>query len=92
MWNLLSPLSLIKEERKYELNQIRSEIKPGQAVFIVEKHNQKTGILTKGIVKTILSPGKYHTRGIKVRLVTGQVGRVQCIIGKQKCPKGVNVQ
>lgn len=85
---LFSPLDLIKEERKYEPNQLRSEIKPGQAVYIVEKHNQKSGILTKGIVKTLLTSKPTHTRGIKVRLVTGQVGRVQCIIGKQKCNKG----
>lgn len=85
MWNSFPPLIL--EEKKYELNEIRSEIKPGQTVLIIEKHNQRSGILTKGVVKTILSPNKYHTRGIKVRLVTGQVGRVQCIIGKQKCKK-----
>jgi uncharacterized repeat protein (TIGR03833 family) len=85
MWNSFPPLIL--EEKKYELNHIRSEIKPGQSVLIVEKHNQRSGILTKGTVKTILSPNKYHTRGIKVRLITGQVGRVQCIIGKQKCKK-----
>jgi uncharacterized repeat protein (TIGR03833 family) len=85
MTNLFPPFKLIMEAKILPPNQIRSEIKPGLSVYIVEKHNQKTGILTKGVVKTILSPNKQHTRGIKVRLETGQVGRVQCIIGKQKC-------
>jgi uncharacterized repeat protein (TIGR03833 family) len=49
-------------------------------VLIVLKKDQSTGKLTKGVVKDILSPGNKHTRGIKVRLTDGQVGRVQKII------------
>lgn len=59
----------------------RKNIKPGLKVDIVEKHNQRTNILTSGIVKDILSPGATHPHGIKVRLATGQVGRVQHIEG-----------
>ena len=91
MHNLFPPLNIIMEGKKLPPNQMRSEIKPGLAVYIVEKHNQRSGILTKGIVKTILTKKSIHTQGIKVRLVTGQVGRVQCIIGKQQCKNNANM-
>lgn len=65
-------------------NFVRTNIKPGLLVDIVEKHNQKSGILTRGIVKSLLTSKPTHTRGIKVRLITGQVGRVQHIIGSKK--------
>lgn len=61
-------------------NQIRSNIKPGIRVKIVLKKDQPTGVLTKGIVKDILTNSAVHPRGIKVRLEDGQVGRVQKII------------
>ncbi|MFA5881238.1 MAG: YwbE family protein [Eubacteriales bacterium] len=57
----------------------RKNIRPGLPVDIIEKHNQRTGILTSGEVREILSPGPRHPHGIKVRLTTGQVGRVQRI-------------
>lgn len=76
-----------RTNNKHPPNQKRSEIKIGADVYIVEKHNQKSGILTKGTVKNLLTSKPLHTRGIKVRLVTGEVGRVQCIIGLQKCKK-----
>lgn len=59
---------------------VRKNIRPGLLVNIVEKNNQRTGKLTSGEVKDILTPGQIHPRGIKVRLTTGQVGRVQEII------------
>lgn len=58
----------------------RSEIKAGMLVNIVEKQNQRTGELTEGIVKNILTNSSNHPHGIKVRLETGEVGRVQEII------------
>ena len=61
-------------------NQIRSNIKPGIRVKIVLKKDQRTGVLTEGIVKDILTNSAVHPRGIKVRLEDGQVGRVQEII------------
>ncbi|MEG2646075.1 MAG: YwbE family protein [Clostridia bacterium] len=61
-------------------NQIRANIKRGIKVKIVLKKDQKSGILTDGIVKDILTNSSVHTRGIKVRLQDGQVGRVQEII------------
>ena len=56
---------------------IRSEIKPGLQVEIVLKQDQRTGRTTEGIVKDILTKSPSHPHGIKVRLVSGEVGRVQ---------------
>jgi uncharacterized repeat protein (TIGR03833 family) len=58
----------------------RSEIKPGLLVRIVLKQDQRTGKLTEGIVKDILTKSPTHPHGIKVRLQSGQVGRVKEII------------
>ena len=55
----------------------RSDIHPGQKVNIVLKKDQRSGTLTEGIVKDLLTKAPKHTRGIKVRLTTGAVGRVQ---------------
>jgi uncharacterized repeat protein (TIGR03833 family) len=57
----------------------RSDIRPGVEVSIVLKRDQKTGKLTRGIVKDILTNSAYHPHGIKVRLEDRQVGRVQQI-------------
>lgn len=60
----------------------RQYIKPGITVDIVLKADQRTGKLTRGIVKDILTNSNTHPHGIKVRLQDGQVGRVQDIISK----------
>ncbi|WP_319371256.1 YwbE family protein [uncultured Ilyobacter sp.] len=60
----------------------RSDIKPGIKVKIVLKKDQRTGKLTEGIVKDILTNSPNHPHGIKVRLTTGDVGRVQEIIAQ----------
>ena len=60
--------------------QTRATIKPGMTVLIVLKQDQRTGKLTKGIVKDILTKSPNHPHGIKVRLQDGQVGRVKEII------------
>jgi uncharacterized repeat protein (TIGR03833 family) len=60
--------------------QTRSNIKPGMTVLIVLKQDQRTGKLTKGIVKDILTKSPNHPHGIKVRLMDGQVGRVKEIV------------
>ncbi len=59
----------------------RSDIKPGMKVAIVLKQDQRTGKLTEGIVKDILTNSSTHPHGIKVRLETGEVGRVKRIDG-----------
>ncbi len=58
----------------------RKNIEIGMEVAIVLKKDQKTGDLTEGYVKTILTKSQYHTHGIKVRLDTGEVGRVKEIL------------
>ena len=60
--------------------QKRSNIQPGITVLIVLKQDQRTGKLTKGIVKDILTKSPNHPYGIKVRLQDGQVGRVKEIV------------
>jgi uncharacterized repeat protein (TIGR03833 family) len=59
---------------------IRNHIKPGLRVRIVLKQDQATGKLTEGIVKDILTKSSTHPHGIKVRLVSGEVGRVKEIL------------
>ena len=59
---------------------IRSNVKIGALVNIVLKKDQRTGELTEGIVKRILTSVPKHHRGIKVMLDDGQVGRVQEIL------------
>lgn len=57
----------------------RSDIKVGLDVEIVQKHHQRTGELTAGVVKRILTKSANHTHGIKVQLESGEVGRVKNI-------------
>jgi uncharacterized repeat protein (TIGR03833 family) len=60
--------------------QIRSNIKPGMTVLIVLKQDQRSGRLTKGVVKDILTKSPNHLHGIKVRLENGLIGRVKEIV------------
>lgn len=60
--------------------QRRSDLRPGLEVFIVQKQDQRTGALTRGIVKDILTKSPTHPHGIKVRLESGLVGRVKRIV------------
>ncbi|MGV6860545.1 MAG: YwbE family protein [Putridiphycobacter sp.] len=58
----------------------RKNIKIGDLVEVVKKQHQRTGELTEGLVKRILTNSKFHPHGIKVMLDTGEVGRVQNIL------------
>ena len=58
----------------------RSHIHPGDTVDIVLKTDQRSGRLTRGTVKDILTRSSHHPHGIKVRLIDGQVGRVKQVI------------
>jgi uncharacterized repeat protein (TIGR03833 family) len=58
----------------------RSNIKPGMQVAIVLKKDQRTGNLTEGIVQDILTKSATHPHGIKVRLTSGEIGRVKKIL------------
>ena len=60
--------------------ELRSNIKPGLEVLIVLKQDQKSGRLTNGIVKNILTKSATHPHGVKVRLESGEVGRVKKIL------------
>ncbi len=58
----------------------RDKIKIGVRVQIVQKQDQRTGDLTEGIVKRILTSSNFHPHGIKVELDCGIIGRVQNIL------------
>ena len=60
--------------------QNRNAIQIGAEVDIVQKQDQRTGELTNGFVKKILTKSSFHPHGIKVMLETGEVGRVKNII------------
>jgi uncharacterized repeat protein (TIGR03833 family) len=60
--------------------QQRSNIRPGTRVETILKKDQRTGKRTIGIVKDILTSSAFHSRGIKVRLEDGQIGRVQEVL------------
>ena len=59
----------------------RKDIQPGAQVLIVLKQDQRSGKLTRGVVRDILTKSATHPHGIKVRLESGQVGRVKEIVG-----------
>lgn len=57
----------------------RSNVAPGLSVSIVQKQDQRSGNLTAGVVKEILTNSSMHPHGIKVRLESGEVGRIAVI-------------
>jgi uncharacterized repeat protein (TIGR03833 family) len=63
--------------------QNRKDIYPGLEVDIILKKDQRSGALTRGIVKNLLTSAAYHSRGIKVRLEDGQIGRVAFIVEEE---------
>jgi uncharacterized repeat protein (TIGR03833 family) len=69
------------ERSEHHMNgKHRTDIQPGLQVRITQKQDQRSGKLTGGIVQDILTKSAYHPHGIKVRLRTGEVGRVQEIV------------
>ncbi|MDP4726693.1 MAG: YwbE family protein [Desulfobacterales bacterium] len=58
----------------------RGDIRAGIEVYIVLKKDQRSGKLTRGVVKDVLTKSAFHPHGIKVRLDDGQVGRIKQII------------
>jgi len=60
--------------------QYRKDISPGLEVGIILKKDQRSGNITYGYVKDILTSSSFHSRGIKVRLTDGQIGRVTEIL------------
>ena len=60
----------------------RADVSVGAEVDIVQKHHQRTGLLTRGVVRDILTKASTHPHGIKVRLATGEIGRVKEVLGQ----------
>ena len=60
----------------------RGDIKPGLRAWIVLKKDQRSGTLTEGIIKDILTKSPFHPHGIKVRLESGEIGRVKKLHGE----------
>ena len=60
----------------------RKDVRPGLTVGIVLKQDQRTGRLTRGVVKDVLTKSAYHPHGIKVRLESGEVGRVKEVLDR----------
>lgn len=58
----------------------RSQLSPGVTVDVVQKQDQATGRLTRGVVSQLLTRSPTHPHGIKVRLTNGVVGRVQAVV------------
>ena len=58
----------------------RANIRSGITVNIVLKQDQRSGVLTEGVVRDILTNSPTHPHGIKVRLMSGEVGRVKEIL------------
>ncbi len=67
-------------EKKTLTGSIRANIQIGSEVNIVQKHHQRTGELTEGFVKKILTSSPTHPHGIKVMLDSGEVGRVKSVM------------
>jgi uncharacterized repeat protein (TIGR03833 family) len=66
--------------------RVRRNITKGAEVLIVLKQDQRTGRLTRGVVKDILTRSANHPRGIKVRLRDGKIGRVQEVVTQEGHP------
>jgi uncharacterized repeat protein (TIGR03833 family) len=66
--------------------QYRKNIQPGLRVEIILKKDQRSGRRTAGVVKDILTSSAYHSRGIKVRLEDGRIGRVQAVLMAEPSP------
>lgn len=60
----------------------RKDVRPGLTVDIVLKQDQRTGRLIRGVVKDVLTKSSYHPHSIKVRLESGEVGRVKAVLGE----------
>ncbi len=60
--------------------ELRKNVRPGLKVMVVQKQDQRSGKLTEGVVRDVLTKSPSHPHGIKVRLEDGTVGRVQEIV------------
>jgi len=65
-----------------EDGRVGGNVRPGAEVLVVLKRDQRTGKLTRGTVKDVLTNSRRHPRGIKVRLLDGRIGRVQKVLAQ----------
>ena len=70
----------MRESKVWMEGTNRGDIRAGIEVYIVLKKDQRSGKLTRGVVKDVLTKSAFHPHGIKVRLDDGQVGRIKQII------------
>ena len=81
---MVSPYIMLYDifvQREINMNSIaRKDIQSGMLVRIVLKQDQRTGRLTEGVVKDLLTKSATHPHGIKVRLEDGRVGRVKELV------------
>lgn len=82
-WNLLCEYDGNEREGISMSGIERNRIRPGVEVQIVQKQHQRMGQLTRGVVQDILTKSPTHPHGIKVRLETGEVGRVKEILSEK---------
>ena len=86
-YTVANQLKLIHQKEKKRMGfdkqdgRKRTNIKIGSQVEVVQKHDQRTGKLTDGVVQRILTKSATHPHGIKVRLESGEIGRVKTVIG-----------
>jgi len=78
-----APVNQWTNEHLIMQGQHRKDIYPGLEVGIILKKDQRNGTVTYGFVKNILTSAAFHSRGIKVRLDDGQIGRVVEIIEEE---------
>ena len=73
---------IVKEQMENEKQdgRKRNNVQIGKDVEVVQKRDQRTGVLTRGVVQTILTNSATHPHGIKVRLESGEVGRVKNVL------------
>ena len=64
--------------------RVRTHVRPDLTVDIVQKQDQRSGTLTRGVVAQLLTNSPTHPHGIKVRLMSGQVGRVQAVVSGEE--------
>ena len=80
VWLLWLGIEIRCENHPYSLNATRDKVNIGIIVQIIQKQDQRTGKLTEGIVKRILTSSNFHPHGIKVELENGKIGRIQNIV------------
>jgi len=80
LWLLWLGIEIRYENHPYSLNATRDKVNIGIIVQIIQKQDQRTGKLTEGIVKKILTSSNFHPHGIKVELENGKIGRIQNIV------------